>query len=159
MLARVTMTDTGRGGMLRVLTTAKRVGLGIALLSLLVGCSDGRPGRVKASGYVTIDGSPLKYGSVLFVPDKGRPAAGGLDSEGHFVLTCFEPEDGIVPGKYRVQIKGTEPIGENAQRWHAPMKYADVRTSGIVREIDGPIDSLLFELTWDGGKPFVEHFR
>lgn len=142
------------------LASASPAGLCIALVfACLVGCSDGRPERLKASGRVMIDGSPLKFGSVLFIPDNGRPAAGSLDMEGRFTLTCFDPNDGIIPGKYRVQIKGTEPIGEDAQRWHAPTKYANVKTSGLVQEISEATDSLLFELTWDGGKPFVEKFH
>lgn len=129
-----------------------------AVVGLASGCSDGRPARVPASGRVTIDGEPLQYGSVLFLPEQGRPAAGSLDKEGRFSLTCFEENDGIIPGKYRVQIKGTEPIGEDAQRWHAPMKYSRAAESGLEMEITEPTDSILFELTWDGGKPFVEKF-
>ena len=144
----------------RTLMPAYRAGLCLALVSTsLIGCSDGRPERVVASGKVTIDGSPLKYGSVLFLPEKGRPAAGSLDTEGRFSLTCYEPGDGIIPGTYRVQIKGTEAIGEDAQRWHAPMKYSRATESGIEFEISEPTDSLLIELTWDGGKPFVEKFH
>ena len=133
------------------------VGL-LSLASLMLGCSDGRPTRVEASGQVMIDGEPLRHGSVLFVPDGGRPAAGAIDADGRFFLTCFEVGDGIIPGKYQVQVKGTEPIGEVAQRWHAPMKYANVRTSGLEREVNEPTDDLLIELTWDGGEPFVERF-
>ncbi|WP_350212981.1 hypothetical protein [Botrimarina sp.] len=139
--------------------SARRAAIGLlSLASLMLGCSDGRPTRVKASGRVMIDGEPLKHGSVLFVPDGGRPAAGAIDSDGRFFLTCFEPGDGIIPGKYQVQVKGTEPIGEDAQRWHAPMKYANPRTSGIEREVNESTDALLIELTWDGGEPFVERF-
>jgi hypothetical protein len=125
---------------------------------LIVGCSDGRPKRVKVSGHVTIDGAPLKYGSVLFVPEQGRPAGAGLDEQGHFELTTYEKGDGIIPGNYKVQIKGTEAIGETAQRWHAPVKYSKTESSGIEYDIQEPTYSLLIELSWDGGKPFVQKF-
>lgn len=139
----------------------KRGQKGFVLLVLVApigGCADGRPRRVPVSGRVTTDGAPLKHGSVLFVPDEGRPAGGALDSDGRFTLTCFEKDDGVIPGRYRVQIKGTEPMGEVAQRWHAPMKYSKAATSGIEYDISGGTDSILIELTWDGGKPFVEKF-
>jgi len=129
-----------------------------ALVGLSSGCSEGRPERVAVSGRVTIDGEPLKFGSVLFVPTNGRVSGGAIDEEGHFVLTCYEPEDGVIPGKYQVSVRGTEPMGEVAQRWHAPMKYAKAETSGIEYDLTEPTESILIELTWDGKKPFVEKF-
>ena len=30
-------------------------------------------------------------------------------------------------------------------------------TSGLTCEISGPTDALTINLTWDGGKPFIEH--
>lgn len=129
-----------------------------ALVGLLSGCSEGRPERVAVSGRVMIDGAPLQHGSVQFVPAEGRLAGGSLDDQGHFVLTCYEKDDGVIPGKYKVRVLGIEPIGEVAQRWHAPMKYSKVDTSGLEFELTEPTDSLSIELTWDGGKPFVEKF-
>ncbi len=130
----------------------------LAIASLVAGCSDGRPTRVKVSGDVTIDGAPLKFGSVLFVPEQGRPAGAGLDDQGHFELTTYEKGDGIIPGKYKVQIRGTESVGENAQRWHAPKKYSNADSSGFEFDIQESTDSLLIELSWEGGEPFVEKF-
>ena len=129
-----------------------------ALVGLSGGCSEGRPDRVAVSGRVTIDGAPLQHGSVQFVPVEGRLAGGSLDKEGHFVLTCYEIDDGVIPGKYKVRVLGTEPIGEVAQRWHAPRKYSKIKMSGIEFDLTEPTDSLSIELTWEGGKPFVEKF-
>ena len=94
----------------------------------------------------------------MFIPEGSRPASGVLDSEGHFTLTCFEDYDGTLLGRHRVKVMGVESIDEHSNRWHAPKKYANERTSGIEVEITAPVDNLKIELTWDGGKPFVEHW-
>jgi hypothetical protein len=128
-----------------------------ALASIAVfGCSDGRPSRVPVSGQVLIDGQPLKYGSVRFTPDNARMSGGLLDAEGRFSLSCFERNDGAVIGVHRVTIAAGETLSPTKVRWHAPKKYSDLGTSGLVQEIKDPDDSLVINLTWDGGKPFDE---
>jgi hypothetical protein len=129
--------------------------LGAALLTA-VGCSDGRPARVPVSGKVLIDGQPLQYGYVRFVPEGGRPSKGNLGSDGMFSLYCYEPGDGAVIGTHRVEVSGMQSISEWEMRWHAPKKYADMNTSGITKEVSQPTDSMVIELTWAGGKPFTE---
>jgi hypothetical protein len=130
----------------------------LVTLGAALGCGDGRPERVPISGRVTIDGQPLAHGSVLFRPANGRSAGGALDSEGRYVLTCYEKGDGAMPGEYAVAISGSEQIGETAIRWHAPRKYADVKTSELKVTVDGPRDDVNFDLKWDGGKPFTVKF-
>lgn len=127
-----------------------------ALLASSAGCSDGLPERVPVSGTVTIDGAPLTRGSIMFISQGGRPAGGGIDSQGHFELSCYEQGDGATLGLHHVKVTAVEPINERANRWLAPKKYADERSSGIEVEITEPIDDLKIELTWDGGRPFVE---
>lgn len=127
-------------------------------IAACLGCGDGRPTRVPVSGQVTIDGQPLQFGSVLFKIEGGRSAGASLDKDGRYQLTTYEPGDGVMVGDYKVAITGNEPIGETAAKWHAPKKYQDVTTSGLTATVDGPRDDLDFELTWDGGKPFVEKF-
>lgn len=122
----------------------------------LLGCSDGRPARVNVSGQVLIDGKPLTVGNVKFVPEGARPSAGKLDESGRFTLTCYDGGDGVVPGRHRAQISAMEVIGPSKVRWLAPPKYADFRTSELEFEITEPTDDLKIELTWDGGKPFVQ---
>lgn len=149
------MTDTFQLARLRPFRPA-----GLILLAALVGpgCGDGRPKRVPISGTVTIDGQPLKFGSVAFVPQTGRTAGGSLDSNGRYELSCYEKGDGAMVGDYKVAITGVESLGEHAQRWHAPQKYRDAQQSGITATVDGPRDDLNFEISWGGGKPFVEKF-
>lgn len=127
-----------------------------ALVALFLGCGDGRPNRVPVSGQVIIDGQPLKCGVVTFVPANSRASVGKLDDDGRFTLGCFERTDGAVVGSHRVQVSANQLIGETRTRWHAPKKYADYKTSGLEREVSEGTDSMLIELSWEGGKPFVE---
>jgi hypothetical protein len=128
----------------------------LPLLWATLGCGDGRPGRAPISGQVLIDGKPLTYGFVQFIPDNARLATGKLDEQGRFALTCFEDNDGAVVGINHVTVTAREPIGGTKVRWHAPKKYADKKTSGITQDVSDATDSLVLNLTWDGGKPFVE---
>jgi hypothetical protein len=128
--------------------------IGIVVV-LLVGCNDGRPYRVPVSGHVLIDGKALTYGDLKFVPEGARPSYAKLDSNGGFTLTCYDGNDGAVPGLHRVAISGSE-VKQEQTMWHAPIKYANFRTSGITVQIDGPTNSLVIELSSDG-RPATVH--
>ena len=123
--------------------------IGFTLLTN-VGCDDGRPTRLVVSGRVLIDGKPLKVGNVKFVPSGARPSSGRLDDNGRFTLTCYDGADGAVPGTHRVQVAASEVVNQNQIIWHAPMKYANFRTSGIEIEITEPVDDITIELSSDG---------
>lgn len=125
---------------------------------LLAGCSDYRPERVPVSGRVVIDGQPLEHGFVRFIAPKDRPSVAELGPDGRFELTCFTQKDGSVLGKHVVTVTAAESLSPQSQKWHAPKRYADPATSGLSATIDGPTEDLLLELTWGGGKPFVERF-
>jgi hypothetical protein len=118
----------------------------------LIGC-DNRPRRVPVSGKVLIDGEPLKFGAVVFVPEGGRSSSGTLDSNGHFVLTCFSPNDGALLGKHAIQVFGQETINDTTARIHAPKRYGDLKLNGLTEEIKGPTDSVVINLTWQGNVP------
>ena len=129
------------------------------LLVVATGCSDGRPKRVPVSGKVLIDGEPLKFGAVMFVPDTGRASSGTLNADGHFVLTCYSDNDGALIGTHKVQVFGQETINNTTARIHAPKKYGDLKNSGLSQEISGPTDSVVIKLTWKGNvpdKPYTE---
>jgi hypothetical protein len=128
-----------------------------ATLVLFAGCSDGKPTRVPISGKVLIDGQPLKLGSIAYVPQGARPSGSAIDKDGHFVMSCYEHGDGAVLGAHRVMVTGAKHISETAIQWEAPKIYADINTSGLVQNVDGPADDVVINLTWKGGKPFVEH--
>jgi hypothetical protein len=128
----------------------------MAFVLLAVGCGDGRPSRVPVSGRVLIDGKPLTFGYVRLVPENARAATAQIKPDGRFTLKTFEEGDGAVLGTHPIMIQAAERLTETKQRWHAPKKYANPKTSGLTATIDGPTDSLLIELTWDGGRPFIE---
>lgn len=128
----------------------------LTMFLLLPGCGDGRPKRVPVSGVVLIDGKPVTHGFIRFHPP-GRPATGALDDQGRFTLTCFGDDDGVMPGTHPVSVTAFESLSSNkGTRWHAPKMYTLPKTSGITKTVEGPTESMVIELTWDGGKPFVE---
>ncbi len=131
----------------------------LPVVGAVVGCSDGRPERLEVSGQVLIDGQPLTYGFVRFVPKGARPSSGKLDEDGRFTLTCYGNEDGVVPGVHQVEVNAGEPISSTKTYWHAPKKYSRFRTARLTQEISESTDSLVINLTWDGGKPFTERMR
>jgi hypothetical protein len=86
---------------------------GIYLVALsgvvLTGCAGKGPKSVR--GMITLEGTPVAGATVLFMPDGpdgGRPASGFTSAEGAFRLTTFKPNDGALPGKYRVVVQKTE---------------------------------------------------
>src|SRR5262245_36257360 len=121
------------------------------------GCSSG-PKVVRVSGVVLIDGQPLTHGFVQVAPAGYRPATGKIGPDGRFTLTTLTEGDGCVVGTHPAAVIATETLGPGAQKWHAPKKYAATETSGLTVTIDRPTDDLKIELTWAGGKPFVERF-
>lgn len=131
----------------------------LPVVGAVVGCSDGRPERLTVSGQVLIDSQPLTYGYVRFVPKGARPSTSMLDENGRFTLTCYGNEDGVVPGVHQVEVNAGEPLSSTKTYWHAPKKYARFRTSPLKQEITESTDSLVIDLTWDGGKPFTERRR
>ncbi len=69
----------------------------------IVGCGGSRTSPVK--GVVTLDGKPLADASIQFVPQgEGRDATGQTDKDGQFVMSTFQPQDGVAPGTYKVVI-------------------------------------------------------
>jgi hypothetical protein len=121
-----------------------------------VGCSDGRPTRVPVAGTVTIDGQPLAKAMLTFYPPSGRPSYAKTDAGGAFRLACFEESDGAQLGAHRVSVTAVEQPDPSTMKWLAPKKYSDPNRSGLRYTIDQATEDLKIELTWNGGKPFVE---
>ena len=136
----------------RIVATA----LGLFAWLAACGCGDDRPARVPVSGRVLIDGKPLTIGSVRFVPAGDRMSTGVLDSNGRFTLSCFDTNDGAVPGLHQVAVNGLQRFSAWEVRWHAPKKYMTEATSGLTQEISGPTDEVVINLTWEGKQPFTE---
>ena len=125
----------------------------VVISCISAGCSDGRPERVAVSGQVLIDGKPLTVGNIKFVPKGARPSAGKIDENGRFTLTCYDGNDGVVPGEHQVQVSASKILSDTLIHWYAPKQYASFRTSGLKQEITESTDSLVIELTWGKNKP------
>ena len=87
-----------------------------------------------------------------------RPASGKIGPDGPFTRTTTEDGDGVTLGTHAAAVIATESINERSQRWHAPRKYVDPLTSGLNVTVTGPTEELKIELSWNGGKPFVQKF-
>jgi hypothetical protein len=124
----------------------------------MTGCGDSRPKRVPISGSVVIDGAPLKAGSIMFIHPDSRPSIGSIDPSGHFTLSCYEPGDGAIIGKHRVKVTACQALSERSNQWYAPKKYADANSSGLEVDVTEAKDDVQINLTWAGGKPFVERW-
>ena len=129
----------------------------VALLLVAGGCEP-RVQRFPVSGRVLIDGEPLTSGSIRFVPESGRPAGSQIAADGSFRVVSVSAADktkvaGLVAGHYRVAVSSTETLGESEDaevRWLIPSHYGSFRTSDLKVDIQGPTESLMIELTWEG---------
>jgi len=75
----------------------------LVALTVLSGCS--RSGTTAVEGQVLFDGKPLAGASIQFVAQgKGHDATAETDKDGHFVMSTFEPRDGMLAGSYKVVI-------------------------------------------------------
>jgi hypothetical protein len=149
--------NSSRGSSRPACSAVLRVRAAVCLLPIIFsGCSDGRPERVPVAGVVLLNSKPLARGVIRFVPSEGRPASGLIDEQGRFSLTTYESKDGVMPGVHRVEVTANKLIGDTKIRWHAPKKYSNRKTSGLTQEITGPIDNLVVQLSWEGGRPFEE---
>ncbi len=118
---------------LRACNLACCIAFGFACFS---GCStqpyEGRSAKV--AGRVTLGGSPLTAGNVLFMMDDGHAANSPLGSDGTYSVDCR-------PGKYKVAVTPPELIdplaasGEKGARVLIPNKYLDLGNSGLIVEL------------------------
>ncbi|WP_145284035.1 hypothetical protein [Pirellulimonas nuda] len=108
-----------------------------------------------------IDGQPISTGSIGFKPvGGGRIGGGRIEPDGSFFISMYEKGDGLTTGSYTVAVSALEPVSNTSQRWYAPKKYADHKTSELVVEITKPTSDLNLELTWEGDdhdQPWVEN--
>ena len=145
------------------LRCARSLGLSLAfLLGFVAGCGKSGPQMVPVNGNVTLDGSPVNGASVMFLPDKGRPAQGNTDAQGHFSLNSIPGGAGAELGKYQVTVTLTKHTGVTAGadglesgpasgpvkvEYLVPQKYSDPKTSGITIEVKPGMEPVKLELT------------
>jgi hypothetical protein len=89
---------------------------------------------------VIINGqAPGEFGKLFFTPTQAaegynrRPASGSFDEEGVYRVMSWEPDDGLVPGHYTVNL-----MPADSAKTKIPKRYQNSGTSGL--EVDVPID-------------------
>src|SRR5262249_53019611 len=83
------------------------------LAAALPGCADDGLGkRYPVSGKVTYKGQPVKKGVINFTPDGrgGKGATGEIVDGAHPGVTPLPPNDGILPGGYKVPVSALEEV-------------------------------------------------
>jgi hypothetical protein len=115
-----------------------------ALTTAGCGDSSGIGKTVPVVGRVTVDGQPVKAGTVSFRPDKSKgnnlahEPYGEIDAEGSYKLFTGKKE-GAPVGWYRVAVFAGEPVEvgnlSGQAKWYANPKYATVETAGLAVEV------------------------
>jgi hypothetical protein len=108
----------------------------------LGGCGNDRPKTIPINGLITIDGQPPgEFGKIFFTPTQAaqgytkRAANGPYNEQGQYRVMTWEPDDGLVPGHYTVNL---QPGADNKSKSRIPPKYLTSDTSGL--EVDVPVD-------------------
>lgn len=126
------------------------------MLAVVLGCGSDLPQTVKVTGQVKFDGqSPPGAGIVYFLPTEAaegfplRPATGDFGSDGKYSAATFEPNDGVMPGKYKVYIEcwETAPNMEGKPvKSFVPKKYQTADTSGLEMEVTRESRAQVFDI-------------
>ena len=133
----------------------KHAGFGAVLLLvfLAIGCGDNR--EAKVVGRVTIDGEPLTHGTVAFLAGSktNAPAAtGAIQSDGSYCVQTGQSGK-LISGEYAARVTASEPSIPDPEGGPptpgaliTPVRYADIRTSGLrynIRSGENVIDIAL----------------
>jgi hypothetical protein len=143
----------------------------VCLLGFLVGCGGGggdrwsqdRPATVPAGGTVLYNQKPVEGASVTFIPQgHDHGAVGRTDASGRFQLQTFAPNDGAVPGEFKVTVRKVEVAGageedapefdedtrKGEEQFLVPEKYAAAESTDLTVTIpDGGNRDITLELT------------
>ena len=126
---------------------------GAAVIIMLVGCNRSSQ-ESQVSGSVTLDGSRIGPGMVVFAPvEGGKPATGSIESNGSYTLNTSR-EPGLAAGKYKVAVSIRE-LPENVKRSDQippgklliPEKYEQSTTSGLEYEVEPGRNTIDIDLT------------
>lgn len=132
---------------------------GLSLFALVfvaqVGCG-GKPASV--SGTVTVDGTPLTQGSVVFAPSSGGMRASGIiQADGSYEIKTNR-DAGLEVGEYDVSVVAREVVetGPGSPpipgKYLAPKRYGNVKTSGLHYSVEKGNNTIDIELSSDNAK-------
>lgn len=108
-------------------------------MAFLTGCS-GTAEPVPVSGAVRVrDGGPLTTGRVILDSQRlGITASGTVQPDGRFELGTNADADGVVPGEYRVVVRGANVAGyDGPVEMRIDPRYENFETSGLTVAVDG----------------------
>ena len=116
----------------------------IAFLPLA--CKPSPPALAKVRGIVTVNGSPLRRGTIVFAPDRQRGARGDvahavIADDGSYELATTQGP-GAAPGWHRITVAPPADAGDLIERMD---KYRYPESSGLTREVK-PNESNEFEI-------------
>ncbi len=125
------------------------IGALAAAIVWLGGCGGtDRPKTIPISGRVLIDGqAPGEFGKLFFTPTQAapgynkRPASGSFDDQGVYRVMSWEPDDGLVPGHYTVNLMPADPA-----KTKIPEHYRDSGTSGLELDVSVDQDQIEFDV-------------
>ncbi len=143
----------------------------LLLFAFLAGCGSHLPETAKVQGKVTWNGAPVAGGTIVFYPEKGRPAMATIQSDGSYRLTTFKDGDGAVLGKHKVTIEASRVTGPpapksmeeemrgvgtidrslNAIEWIVPQRYSQPDTSPLRADVAGGANVINFDLPEKAG--------
>ncbi len=113
----------------------------LLLMLAVVGCGNSHEATV--SGVADLDGMPLETGMVTFHPAAGGASAYGMLTEGGRYEIKTGDKRGLVPGKYHITVKATEPYEEGPPgatpripKTLSPPRYGNVRTTDLIETIE-----------------------
>jgi len=126
----------------------------VLLLTLAVttlGCGGSSEAPVNVSGNISIEGTPLNQGAIIFTDQKGERAYGEIQSDGTFLV----PQ--VVPGTFRVavsvpkrrrsRVENADPArGARPLPVPVPTRYESVDSSGLEFQINPQQPDLTIEL-------------
>lgn len=124
--------------------------LGLCSFLISLGCSQEDYGDLgKATGVVTLDGSPYPGAMITFTPDKGRPSIGITKDDGTYELVYIRDTKGAEPGEHRVSINTVPPVQPDDYRGPAfkePLPSRYNRKSELTRTVELGPNTFDFEL-------------
>ncbi|KAA5545436.1 carboxypeptidase regulatory-like domain-containing protein [Roseiconus nitratireducens] len=87
----------------------RHVALGIAATMMIVsvsGCGSSGPELGQVTGVLTMDGEPVKNGSIEFIPEAGgRPSLALTDEQGRFEVYYLPNVPGALTGTHRIRFE------------------------------------------------------
>ncbi len=137
----------------------------VAVVAFIPACGKKTIKTEGVTGVVTLNGQPLPYASLRFIPTDatGSESSGITDEKGAYKLQTLlgEANAGTTPGAYKVAIEcyGEEETGkthtdedgnevkETKEVSLLDRKYADPETSGLTAEVKSGKNEINFDLT------------